>query len=888
MKKKVRKNLLSIVFAVSITFVLSPASEVYAEPDDPEIIEDNEQTGQKSNLIEDYNSWDEYLEEFPNETPDYLLSEEGVSYEGLLSDTNAEIEEDEISAEGEATYPASYNPRINSMVTSVKNQLCYGTCAAFALASTMESALIKQMSISNSIDLSEAQLVYAKYKEEQISDFKTALYAGNAFNIDALKKGYGPILEANAPYSAIPYNNENAYSLADNVWQNNVYDFSYSIPVDEERSNANVKELISRYGGVYASIYAYENDSSPYGINKTGELTDWNYVFPEEHNSDHAIEIVGWDDNYAASNFAYPVPGNGAWLCKNSWGVGTNVWHSETNGTTTTDSVTEGGSGYIWVSYYTEGFYPEFAVKMTEKGKTIRTLSGPDRIKMYLGKEKRIKLDYTPTSASGEIHCDFPDYPAGLMRVTTLTNYNGYCTYTQSFLWNERISNPTTVHAEIKTGDLVHRITIELRRPELKLNKVYNTASNRECSVYSERGKNSYIYVTNKDKYQIDASLDYDPEFCSDEHHLLFSSADSNIATVDENGIIEIKNVGETTITITNSDPDIPISLSVDVKSLPEGIKLDRDKIEYTGCGRSGSFPVRVLTKEGVDISEKATISNYNYYWAYENGFLSCSSLDFYDGEAESAVNESITFNYHEGINFYSVSLPVSIRRSGHNCSCVITEKYSMNSVGYYEKRCKDCGEIESVGSFYPEYSDGELIIYLDGQTIVLKRGEDYTEVIQDGFRYFTFTDLCKYCKGSFSIYEGSPDTVTDYDLNQNDEIVNPDQDETANPDQGKQNSEASTIKSISRAEISKVSVSGQKAVVKVRYIQGVKGYEFQCARNRKFTKEKKKKLSTKTKRTFSDLKKGKKYYFRVRAYKMNGKKKIYGKWSKVKKVTIK
>ena len=38
----------------------------------------------------------------------------------------------------------------------------------------------------------------------------------------------------------------------------------------------------------------------------------------------------------------------------------------------------------------------------------------------------------------------------------------------------------------------------------------------------------------------------------------------------------------------------------------------------------------------------------------------------------------------------------------------------------------------------------------------------------------------------------------------------------------------------------------------------------------------------------FKKLKKKKTYYIRVRAYKMNGKKKVYGKWSTVKKVKIK
>ena len=50
--------------------------------------------------------------------------------------------------------------------------------------------------------------------------------------------------------------------------------------------------------------------------------------------ANHAIDIVGWDDHYAARNFAQRPPGNGAFLCRNSWG---RAW---------------GAGGYFWVSYY--------------------------------------------------------------------------------------------------------------------------------------------------------------------------------------------------------------------------------------------------------------------------------------------------------------------------------------------------------------------------------------------------------------------------------------------------------------------------------------------------------------------------------------------------------
>ena len=69
--------------------------------------------------------------------------------------------------------------------------------------------------------------------------------------------------------------------------------------------------------------------------------------------------------------------------------------------------------------------------------------------------------------------------------------------------------------------------------------------------------------------------------------------------------------------------------------------------------------------------------------------------------------------------------------------------------------------------------------------------------------------------------------------------------------------------------------------------VSGAKGYQIQYAFNKKFAK-KKSKLTTKTKFTIKKLKKKKTYYFRVRAYKLSGQKKVYGKWSGVKKVKIK
>lgn len=86
-----------------------------------------------------------------------------------------------------------------------------------------------------------------------------------------------------------------------------------------------------------------------------------------------------------------------------------------------------------------------------------------------------------------------------------------------------------------------------------------------------------------------------------------------------------------------------------------------------------------------------------------------------------------------------------------------------------------------------------------------------------------------------------------------------------------------------------KVKVKNSKnktATVTWSKVSGAKGYQVQYAYSAPFSK-KTKTIST-NKFVAKKLKKKKTYSFRVRAYKMNGKKKLYGKWSKVVRIKIK
>lgn len=102
--------------------------------------------------------------------------------------------------------------------------------------------------------------------------------------------------------------------------------------LDGTSDNSEIKSAIMTYGAVYESFVVYQ----PYfNADKSS------YYYPPQGRADnggHAVTVVGWDDNYDASNFRIKPPANGAFLCKNSWGTGS------------------GTDGYFYVSYYDRYF----------------------------------------------------------------------------------------------------------------------------------------------------------------------------------------------------------------------------------------------------------------------------------------------------------------------------------------------------------------------------------------------------------------------------------------------------------------------------------------------------------------------------------------------------
>lgn len=82
---------------------------------------------------------------------------------------------------------------------------------------------------------------------------------------------------------------------------------------------------------------------------------------------------------------------------------------------------------------------------------------------------------------------------------------------------------------------------------------------------------------------------------------------------------------------------------------------------------------------------------------------------------------------------------------------------------------------------------------------------------------------------------------------------------------------------------------SKQMSVKLKKKVSGAKGYEMVYATNKKFTKSKKTVRFTAITKTVKNLKKGKTYYVKVRAYKLDStNSRVYGSYSSVKKISIK
>lgn len=211
-----------------------------------------------------------------------------------------------------AELPVSYDGREAGRTARVKNQGDLATCWAFASLLALENSMLPQ----EELDFSEDHMSHNP-------DFLLGQAGGGDYTMSMayLLSWQGPVLEAEDPYG-------DGISPEELLPVKHVQEIQI-LPSGETEA---IKRAVLEHGGVQSSLYTTLTSADEVSEHYNRDTNAYCYLQDTEPN--HDVVIVGWDDAFPKEAFSAEVPGDGAFLCENSWGA------------------QFGEDGFFYVSYY--------------------------------------------------------------------------------------------------------------------------------------------------------------------------------------------------------------------------------------------------------------------------------------------------------------------------------------------------------------------------------------------------------------------------------------------------------------------------------------------------------------------------------------------------------
>ncbi|WP_050696892.1 lectin like domain-containing protein [Anaeromassilibacillus senegalensis] len=247
--------------------------------------------------------------------------------------------------------PEAYNAVESGAVTpEVRNQGSWGTCWSFSANGAMASDLYADMGDDAPV-LAPVHLAYFafhgrsnpsdpadktdgdtyrpfEYKESDADKkFQEYVMGGNTFIATAtLSRGEGPVLEEDLPYPTTAAERDAYEDLDPEIQFNQEYrlestNYLPTRDADGKLDGTAVKKALLEGGSLGIS---YNTRGYNYNVDYNGQKIKTQFGGMKFGDCNHAVQIVGWDDNVPKELFTnyYGTPENdGAWIIRNSWGV---------------------------------------------------------------------------------------------------------------------------------------------------------------------------------------------------------------------------------------------------------------------------------------------------------------------------------------------------------------------------------------------------------------------------------------------------------------------------------------------------------------------------------------------------------------------------------------